>query len=236
MVFRATKHLCLVSRVCGVGTDTCRSDTLGRFHNGSGVYRLGSDIRTVKLKREKSIMGIYAYSVVGMEGESVPLSTYRNMVVLIVNTATRCAFTPQYEGLEALYERYGRKGFTVLDFPCNQFKEQAPQEIAEIDAFCKLNYGTKFPRFSKIEVNGEAEAPLYTFLKSEKGFAGFDPAHEKTPNLIKRLQAADPAYELDPAIKWNFTKFLIDRRGTVVARFEPTASLEAIASAIEELL
>lgn len=181
-------------------------------------------------------MGIYAYSVVGMEGDSIPLSTYRNLVVLIVNTATRCGFTPQYEGLEALYEKYGREGFTILDFPCNQFKEQAPEEIAEIDAFCKLTYGTKFPRFAKLDVNGEGEASLYSFLKSEKGFAGFDPNHEKTPNLIKRLQAADPAYEQDPSIKWNFTKFLIDRRGQVIARFEPTTSFEALASAIEELL
>lgn len=158
------------------------------------------------------------------------------MVTLIVNTATRCGFTPQYETLEALYERYGRSGFTVLDFPCNQFKEQAPEEIAEIDAFCKLNFGTKFPRFAKIDVNGEGESPLFAFLKAEKGFAGFDPAHEKTPNLIKRLQAADPSYERDPSIKWNFTKFLVDRRGNVVTRFEPTASFASIASAIEALL
>lgn len=181
-------------------------------------------------------MGIYAYSVVGMEGEGVPLSTYRNMVVLIVNTATRCGFTPQYEGLEALYEQYGRLGFTVLDFPCNQFKEQAPEDIAEIDAFCQLNYGTKFPRFAKLEVNGEGASPLYAFLKGEKGFAGFDPDHEKTASLTKRMLEADPAYEKDPSIKWNFTKFLIDRRGRVVARFEPTASFDAISLAIEELL
>lgn len=181
-------------------------------------------------------MGIYAYSVIGMEGDSIPLSTYRNMVVLIVNTATRCGFTPHYEGLEDLYEKYGREGFTVLDFPCNQFKEQAPEEISEIDAFCKLTYGTKFPRFAKLEVNGEGESPLYTFLKSEKGFAGFDPSHEKTASFIKRLSSADPNYEQDPSIKWNFTKFLIDRRGRVVARFEPTASFESIAQAIEELL
>jgi len=181
-------------------------------------------------------MGISAYSVIGMEGDSIPLSTYRNMVVLIVNTATRCGFTPQYEGLETLYEQYGRSGFAVLDFPCNQFKEQAPEEIAEIDTFCKLTYGTKFPRFAKVDVNGENESPLFAFLKGEKGFAGFDPNHEKTPNLIKRLQAADPDYEQDPSIKWNFTKFLIDRRGTVVARFEPTASFASIATAIEELL
>lgn len=181
-------------------------------------------------------MGIYAYSVVGMEGEAIALSTYRNMVVLIVNTATRCGFTPQYEELEALYERYGALGFTVLDFPCNQFKEQAPEGIAEIDSFCKLNYGTKFPRFAKLEVNGKNASPLYAFLKDEKGFAGFDPDHEKTPSLIRRLREADPLYEQDPSIKWNFTKFLVDRRGRVVARFEPTASFEAIAQAIEELL
>lgn len=182
-------------------------------------------------------MGIYAYSVVGMEGDAIPLSTYRNMVVLIVNTATRCGFTPQYEELEALYEQYGPKGFTVLDFPCNQFKEQAPEAIAEIDAFCKLTYGTKFPRFAKIDVNGDGENPLFTFLKSEKGFAGFDPIkYGKTPGYIKRLQDADPAYEQDPSIKWNFTKFLVDRRGKVITRFEPTTDFETIATAIEKLL
>ncbi len=181
-------------------------------------------------------MGIYAYSVAGMEGDSIALSTYRNMVVLIVNTATRCGFTPQYEELEKLYEQYGPQGFTVLDFPCNQFKEQAPEEIAEIDQFCKLTYGTKFPRFAKINVNGEGASPLFTFLKGEKGFAGFDPGHEKTPSLIRRSAEANPDYENDPSIKWNFTKFLIDRRGGVVARFEPTASFAEIAKAIEELL
>ncbi|HHT04622.1 MAG TPA: glutathione peroxidase [Bacteroidales bacterium] len=181
-------------------------------------------------------MGIYAYTVVGMEGDAIPLTNFRNMVVLIVNTATRCGFTPQYEGLEALYEQYGPKGFTVLDFPCNQFKGQAPEGIAEIDAFCKLNYGTKFPRFAKIDVNGDNASPLYTYLKRKQGFAGFDPNHEKTENLIKRLQASDPAYEKDPSITWNFTKFLIDRRGSVVARFEPTASFESIAMEIEKLM
>ncbi len=181
-------------------------------------------------------MGIYAYSVVGMEGDSIPLSTYRNIVVLIVNTATRCGFTPHYEGLEALYEQYGRDGFTVLDFPCNQFKEQAPEAIEEIDAFCKLNYRTKFPRFAKLDVNGENQSSLFAYLKSEKGFAGFDPSHEKTASFIKRLSSADPNYEQDPSIKWNFTKFLVDRRGRVVTRFEPTASFASIASAIEELL
>ncbi len=185
---------------------------------------------------ERVPMGIYAYSVTGMEGEAIALSTYRNMVVLIVNTATRCGFTPQYEELEALYEQYGALGLTVLDFPCNQFKGQAPEEIAEIDSFCKLNYGTKFPRFAKLEVNGENTSSLYTFLKSEKGFAGFDPDHEKTPSLIKRLKEADPDYERDSSIKWNFTKFLVDRRGRVVTRFEPTASFKTIALGIEELL
>ncbi|MDT4762146.1 glutathione peroxidase [Sphaerochaeta sp. PS] len=181
-------------------------------------------------------MGVYAYSVIGMKGESVPLSTYRNTVLLIVNTATRCGFTPQYAQLEELYELYGRRGFAVLDFPCNQFKEQAPEDIAAINEICTLTYGTKFPRFAKLEVNGEHQAPLYAYLKAQKGFAGFDPSHEKSVSLTKRMRDADPEFEKDPSIKWNFTKFLVDRRGEVIARFEPTASFESIRQEIEKLL
>ena len=155
---------------------------------------------------------------------------------MIVNTATRCGFTPQYEQLEKLYETYYERRFEILDFPCNQFKEQASEEIHEIDRFCKLTYGTTFPRFTKVDVNGESASALYKYLKQQKGFAGFDPKHEKTVSLVRRMREADPHYEEDPSIKWNFTKFLVDRDGEVVARFEPTADLTQVSVAIEKLL
>jgi glutathione peroxidase len=181
-------------------------------------------------------MNVHDFQVLQMEGKELSLSSYKGIVLLIVNTATRCGFTVQYEQLEKLYEKYHERGFEILDFPCNQFKQQAPEEIHEIDSFCKLTFGTTFPRFAKVEVNGESAAPLYKYLKQQKGFAGFDPKHEKTESLIARMREADPHYEEDPSIKWNFTKFLIDINGEVVARFEPTADLAQISLAIEKLL
>ena len=141
---------------------------------------------------------IYDFVVKNNKGEDVKLEKYKGKVLLIVNTATKCGFTPQYEGLEKLYEEYHEKGFEILDFPCNQFKNQAPENDQEIDSFCTLNFGTKFDRFQKIDVNGENEDPLYTFLKKEEGGI------------------------LGGKIKWNFTKFLVDRDGKVVKRFAPT--------------
>lgn len=155
---------------------------------------------------------IYDFIVKDKNGLDVKLEKYKGKVLLIVNTATRCGFTPQYDGLEKLYEKYKDKGFEILDFPCNQFKNQAPEDDKEIDSFCTLNFGTKFDRFQKIDVNGENEDPLYTFLKKEEsGILG-----EK--------------------IKWNFTKFLIDRDGKVVKRFAPTTKPEKIEKDIERLL
>lgn len=155
---------------------------------------------------------IYDFIVKDKNGLDVKLEKYKGKVLLIVNTATRCGFTPQYDGLEKLYEKYKDKGFEILDFPCNQFKNQAPEDDEEIDSFCTLNFGTKFDRFQKIDVNGENEDPLYTFLKKEEsGILG-----EK--------------------IKWNFTKFLIDRDGKVVKRFAPTTKPEKIEKDIERLL
>lgn len=156
--------------------------------------------------------------------------------MLIVNTATACGFTPQYAELEALYEAYAEKGFVILDFPCNQFGAQAPGTDEEIHSFCTLNFNTKFARFRKIEVNGENEQPLYTFLKSQKGFAGFDLAHPLTKILDDMFSKADADYAKKPDIKWNFTKFLVDRQGNVVERFEPTATKDILAPAIENLL
>ena len=179
---------------------------------------------------------VYDFSVKDRKGKEVSLKEYANEVLLIVNTATKCGFTPQYEELEKLYEKYHSQGFEVLDFPCNQFGQQAPGTDEAIHEFCKLNYGTEFPRFKKLKVNGDDADPLYKFLKEQKGFAGFDASHPLTPVLDKLLSESNPAYKENADIKWNFTKFLINKRGQVVARFEPTESIENIAKQIEEIL
>ncbi len=179
---------------------------------------------------------IYDFTVKDNKGNDISLADYKGKVVLIVNTATACGFTPRYSELEALYEAYADKGFAILDFPCNQFGAQAPGTDEEIHTFCTLNFNTKFARFKKIDVNGENEQPLYTYLKSQKGFAGFDPAHPLTNILDDMFSKADPDYSKKPDIKWNFTKFLINQEGKVVERFEPTATQAALAPAIEALL
>lgn len=179
---------------------------------------------------------IYDFSVTTNKGVEQSLSDYKGKVLLIVNTATECGFTPQYADLDSLYDKYAERGFTILDFPCNQFGAQAPGTDDEIEEFCTLRFGTKFPRFHKIDVNGKDEIPLYTWLKSQKGFAGFDPNHSLTSILDNMFRKADPDYEQKRDIKWNFTKFLIDREGNVIERFEPTATKEALAPAIEKAL
>jgi glutathione peroxidase len=157
-------------------------------------------------------MNIYDFTVKDIKGQDVSLQSFRGKVLLIVNTATGCGFTPQYTGLQKLYNDYQAKGFEILDFPCNQFGNQAPGTEDAIDNFCTLNYHTTFPRFAKIEVNGKNAHPLYTCLKSrQKGFV--------TAN-----------------IKWNFTKFLVDREGNITGRFAPTEQPEKITKEIERLL
>jgi len=179
---------------------------------------------------------IYEYTVKDRKGKDVSLKEYQNEVLLIVNTATKCGFTPQYDELEALYKRYHAQGFEVLDFPCNQFGQQAPGTDESIHEFCKLNFGTEFPRFKKVKVNGDDAEPLFKFLKEQKGFAGWKESHELTPILDKMLSEADPDYKKKSDIKWNFTKFLINKKGQVVARFEPTATADDMIPQIEELL
>lgn len=179
---------------------------------------------------------VYEFSVKDRKGKDVSLKEYANEVLLIVNTATKCGFTPQYEELEKLYETYHSQGFEILDFPCNQFGQQAPGTDESIHQFCKLTYGTEFQRYKKIKVNGDDAAPLFKFLKECKGFAGWDESHPLYPVLDKMLSEADPNYKESADIKWNFTKFLVNKKGQVVARFEPTASFDVIAKAIEEWL
>ncbi len=157
-------------------------------------------------------MMFYDYTVKGRAGEDVALSTYKGKVLLVVNTATGCGFTPQYEGLQKLYDTHKDKGFEILDFPCNQFANQAPGSIDEIQSFCTLNYGTTFPRFAKIDVNGKNASDLFKFLKKEKKAT------------------------LGSSIKWNFTKFLIDCEGNVIKRFAPTDTPESIEKDIVALL
>lgn len=189
-----------------------------------------------KNKEENMDNTVYQFTAKGRKGEDVPLSLYKGKVLLIVNTATRCGFTPQYEGLEAMYGRLKGKGFEMLDFPCNQFGQQAPGTEEEIHSFCVLNYKTEFPQFAKVEVNGEKAAPLFKFLTENTKFEGFPPDGKIAPILEKMLGEADPDYASKPSVKWNFTKFLIGRDGKIVRRFEPTAPLEEVEKAIEELL
>ena len=179
---------------------------------------------------------VYDFSVKDRKGKEVSLKEYANEVLLIVNTATKCGFTPQYDELEALYKQYHSQGFEILDFPCNQFGQQAPGTDESIHEFCKLNFGTEFPQFKKIKVNGEDAEPLYQFLKEQKAFAGWDPEHNLTAILDDMLSKEDPDYKQKPDIKWNFTKFLINKKGQVVARFEPTTKTEVIEEQIKEEL
>lgn len=156
---------------------------------------------------------VYGFDAVTLTGEPASLDAWRGKVLLIVNTASKCGFTPQYKGLQALYDRYRDRGFEILGFPCNQFGAQEPGSAEDISSFCELNYGVTFPMFSKIDVNGAATHPLFAHLKS-----------------------AAPGVMGTQAIKWNFTKFLVDREGKVVRRYAPNATPESLAADVESLL
>lgn len=157
-------------------------------------------------------MNVYEFKVLDQKGNEVSLEAYKGKVLLIVNTATGCGFTPQYKGLEEMYEEYREEGFEILDFPCNQFFRQAPGSDEEINAFCSLRYNTQFPRFKKLDVNGKNASPLFLWL-----------CEQNEKNKYKK-------------IKWNFTKFLIDREGNVIGRFEPTDKPENFKAAVKEAL
>jgi len=156
---------------------------------------------------------VYDFTVNDIQGKPVKLDRYKDKVMLVVNVASKCGFTPQYQGLEALYQKYHGKGLEILGFPCNQFGAQEPGNEQEIAQFCDLNYGVTFPLFAKVDVNGAAAAPVYKYLKSEK------------PGLLG-----------SEAIKWNFTKFLVDRKGKVIARYAPNDTPESLAPDIEKQL
>lgn len=178
---------------------------------------------------------IYDFTITTGNGEELRLSDYKGKVILIVNTATECGFTPQYATMEKLYEDYHDKGLEILDIPCNQFGGQAPGTDKEIHEFCTLHFNTTFPQMKKADVNGTNELPLYTYLKSEKGFEGLD-EHPLRSVLEDMFNKADPDWAKKPDIKWNFTKFVVDREGKVVARFEPTADIKKVEACIKELI
>ena len=180
-------------------------------------------------------MGIYDYSVFTPQGEEISLKTFEGKVLLIVNTATGCGFTPHYKDLEAIYEQYHDKGLEIIDIPCNQFAGQTPGTDEEIHTFCTLKYNTRFPQMKKSDVNGENALPLYGYLKSRQGFQGFGkgPVALAMSAMLKKI---DRDYKNNPDIKWNFTKFLVDRQGNVVARFEPSESMKSVEKAVAKLV
>lgn len=178
---------------------------------------------------------IYDFTVKDRKGNDVVLSEFKGKVLLIVNTATGCGFTPHYEPLEAMYKDLRDKGFEILDFPSNQFGNQAPGNDDEIHDFCTLKFGTEFPRFAKIDVNGDSANPLFAFLASEKPFEGFGKGI-KNAMMNKFAKKNNKKFGDKTYIGWNFTKFLIDREGKVIARFEPTDDMADVRKAVEELL
>lgn len=178
---------------------------------------------------------VYDFDVKDRFGNMVSLSDYKGKVLLIVNTATGCGFTPHYDPLEAMYKELRDQGFEILDFPCNQFANQAPGTEEEIHEFCTLKFGTEFPQFAKIDVNGEEAAPLFEYLATEKPFEGFGKGI-KNAALKKFADANNKAFGDKAYIKWNFTKFLVNKEGSVVARFEPTVDMADVRKAVEELL
>ena len=178
---------------------------------------------------------VYDFTAESNDGETVAFSQYKGKVLLIVNTASKCGFTPQYDGLEKLYQKYGFRGFSVIGFPCDQFGHQEPGSDEEVAAFCRLNYGVTFLLMAKSDVNGENANEIFKWLYSEKPFAGFGDS-ETGKFMDGMLSRQDPDYASNPDVKWNFTKFLIDRKGRVVARFEPVVTPDELEAQIESLL
>ena len=179
-------------------------------------------------------MNIYDFEVKTRKGEIKNLHEYEGKVLLIINSATGCGFTKQYDELEELYNKYNEKGFVILDFPCNQFANQAPGSDEEIHEFCTVKFGIKFPIFSKIDVNGENALPLFTYLKEAKPYVA--PKGFKNKSVMKLVQKMSKTKDSAGDIRWNFTKFLVDRNGNVTERYEPVIAIKEIEKKIEELL
>ncbi len=192
-------------------------------------------VTSCKPKDAGVVSPLYGFTVAANDGSDFNFADCKGKVLLIVNTASKCDFTPQYDGLEVLYQHYKEKGLVVVGFPCDQFGGQKPGSDEEIEEFCRLNHGVTFPLMAKSEVNGENANPVFKWLCGEKTFESFGEG-ARAERMAAMLEKMDPEYASKPDIKWNFTKFLVDREGNVVARYEPTVAPAAIASAIEELL
>ena len=180
-------------------------------------------------------MSIYDFKIKAMDGIEVSMEDYRGKVLVIVNTATGCGFTPQYDDLQDLYELHAKDGLEILDFPCNQFHDQAPGSDEEIHTFCTGRFGITFPQFAKIDVNGENAAPLFRYLTENTKFGGFGKG-VKAMVMNGVAKAMDKDFKNNGNIKWNFTKFVIDREGNIVARFEPTEDMKKLQAKVEEVL
>lgn len=180
-------------------------------------------------------MNIYDIKVERTNGEMLDLADYKGKVMVVVNTATGCGFTPHYEPLEEMYEKYHEAGLEIIDVPCNQFAGQTPGTDEEIHQFCTLKYNTQFEQMKKSDVNGENAIPLFKYLKSQKGFEGFGKG-VKAIAMGAMLKKIDKDYKNNPEIKWNFTKFVIDRQGNVVARFEPTNDMKDLENCVKTLI
>lgn len=181
-------------------------------------------------------MIFYDFNVKDIDGNDVSLSDYKGKILLIVNTASKCGFTPQYEDLQRLYNQYNKRGLEILAFPCNQFMEQEPGESEEIRSFCTLNYGVTFPIFEKINVNGKLAHPLYKFLKENAPFKGFDMSNSTNKILDSILKEKFPEFTIGNSVRWNFTKFLIDKNGNIVERFESAVDPMDIEPYLEKML
>jgi len=181
--------------------------------------------------------GIYDITVKDIDGSDVSLANYKGKVLLIVNVASKCGLTPQYEGLEALYQKYKDQGLEILGFPCNQFLEQEPGTNEEIQSFCSLNYNVTFPLFDKIDVNGEAESPLYTYLKKQAPFKGYPEGTEEFATMLDEIhQKTGTGFDKGDAIRWNFGKFLVSKDGKTILRFEPMVTPDMMEEAIQKML
>ena len=199
------------------------------------IFILVSIFSVNNIKGENKMANFYDFSVTNAKGEEIKMSDFKGKVVLIVNTATGCGFTPQYAPIEQMYKDYHAKGLEILDIPCNQFGAQAPGTDDEIHEFCTIHYNTTFPQMKKSDVNGDKQLPLFKYLKEQQGFKGF--GESKMAQFMKQhLSKIDPNYEKNSDIKWNFTKFLIDKDGKVIARFEPTDDMTKIDTEISKLL
>ncbi len=182
-------------------------------------------------------MNIYDFEILQKDGNLKSMKDFKGKTILVVNSATHCGFTYQYDELKQLHEEFSDKGLVILDFPCNQFGEQAKGSDEEITEFCKLNFNTPYEIYSKIEVNGENQIPLFKYLKEQKGFKGFNnPEHPLNDRLRENFLKRDENYEKNDDIKWNFTKFLIDKNGKVINRFEPVDDIHILQKAINEII